>query len=467
MSLETLRTAIVKITAYPAPFDWKQPYNKNLGGSPGSGTGFVAENVKSTNREELYIVTAYHVVSFSARILVELSDAHHSGGPVEARMVAYSASLDVAIIAADIPMPPWLVPLPMGNSDNLKPNSEVQAAGFPLRKGFQMTTGYVSGRLPNQVQIDAAVNPGNSGGPLILVESSEVVAVVIAQIAPDAAQNVNFASPLEEMKKALLPRLEREPEKMTSVPQISLNLELARTDPDLRQTYDESEHGAYISFVHPKSQLHKKGVTVGDLLMEVDKVAVDMRGNVRVKWWLYEALSVDTLFARMTDKQRYRVTVMKPSGKMIQDVELEAEADLNTYRDIDAESEEVQYSVKGGLVVQPLSHNLMEADKWLQHRYWYVMKRPELRASSLLVVTYVMPESPFTTMSTIQAGDVIVKVGNKPVRTLKEYEAAFDTQGELVVLHTYLGAVSCATRKNINSVLEKIEEKVRPLNRKV
>ena len=118
MGLDAFRTAVVRITNYSTPFDWEQPYNKNLTAPPGTGTGFVVEGIRAPNPDETYVVTAYHVVSFGTTLWVEFSDAHYKGKPVEARLVAYSVALDAAVIAAALAPPEWLVPLTIGASDD-------------------------------------------------------------------------------------------------------------------------------------------------------------------------------------------------------------------------------------------------------------------------------------------------------------------------------------------------------------
>ena len=467
IDLDALRTAVVKITCYTRPFDWQQPFNKNLSAAPGTGTGFVLKEVQSTKADTTYVVTAYHVVSFGQRLLVEFSDAHYLGGPVEATLVAYSVSLDAAVISVPVAMPSWLQPLKMATSDALKPSDQVQAAGFPLRKGFQMTAGYVSGRSsnPERVQIDAAINPGNSGGPLVLMDEGQVIGIVVSAYKPDAAQNMNYASPIEEVNRALFALLLAATDTFPiTAPQLALNIDVVRTDPALRATYkgDTDTEGAYISYVHPRSQFHAMGARAGDLLYRVDNVPVDIRGNVRVTWWPFEALPVGALLARMTEGQELDVAVLSRKRGIVQQKVLRTERELAVFRDLDAEAEAVPFCIKGGLVVQPLSVNLMGASDQIRQRLWYVFNRPELRADSLLVVSYVLPESPFTTMGTIHAGDVIVRVNDRRVGTLAEYERAFESAGSstVVVLHTYFGDIACATTESLDAIEEQLRKRL-------
>lgn len=458
--LDALRTAVVKITAHSRPFDWQQPYNRNLAGRSGTGTGFVLEEVQRGD-SEVCIVTAYHVVDFGERLLVELSDVHHEGGPIEATLVLYSASLDVAVITIPIPTPEWMRPLRTAQSDALRPNTQVQAAGFPLRKGFQMTFGNISGRGATRVQVDAAINPGNSGGPLVLVDENTVVGVVVSGYDAADAQNMNYATPIEEVRRSLFPQMPPPGAPVPfSAPQLSLNLDIVRINPELKATMKGCSEGggAYVAFVIPGSALHECGVRKGDLLCAVGGHSVDIRGNVRCEWWPFEALPPDSVLQRMKEGDPLTVQFWSQTegGRT---ATVAAERDRSTFRAYDPESEEIDYALEGGVVVQMMSENLMEASKRLQLGYGFVFRQPRLRAHSLLTVSYILPSSPFTTMGVLHEGVVIVQVNDTRVGTLAEYREAFARarrEAPVVILHTYFGDIACATPQSIAALDEEV-----------
>ena len=167
---------------------------------PGSGSGFLIDKAG-------YILTNNHVIEAAQRITVTLSD----GRSFKAEVIGADAAIDVALL--HIEGAPDLPEAPLGNSDQLRVGEWVCAIGNPLGYVHSVTVGVVSfvGRklydpsLDNYIQTDAAINFGNSGGPLINTRG-EVVGINAA-VSPRTS-SIGFAVPINEAV-AVLPQLKR------------------------------------------------------------------------------------------------------------------------------------------------------------------------------------------------------------------------------------------------------------------
>lgn len=151
------------------------------------------------------ILTSLHVVANATGIRLTFADGTQSG----AQVVVRQPENDIAVLRANQP-PALLVPAILGNPNALRVGDEAFVVGNPLGLYSSMSAGVISGldrsfkptngshRLHNLIQIDAAVNPGNSGGPL-LNRHGHVVGIVTALVNPteqDVFIGIGFAVPI-------------------------------------------------------------------------------------------------------------------------------------------------------------------------------------------------------------------------------------------------------------------------------
>jgi S1-C subfamily serine protease len=167
-----------------------------------SGTGFVWDAAGD-------IVTNNHVVSGTTDVAVRLS----TGGGLEADIVGRAPNYDLAVIRLRDPQAP-LRPVAVGSSADLRIGQYAFAIGNPFGLDQSLTFGVISAlhrRLPTSsghqitdvIQTDAAVNPGNSGGPL-LDSSGRVVGVNTAIISPSGSNaGIGFAIPIDVVNRVV------------------------------------------------------------------------------------------------------------------------------------------------------------------------------------------------------------------------------------------------------------------------
>jgi S1-C subfamily serine protease len=164
----------------------------------GLGSGVVVD-------VEGHILTSLHVVEKANTIQVTFADGTQS----EAEIVAAQPENDIAVLSAIQP-PALIVPAVLGNPNAMRVGDEAFAVGNPFGLYSSMSAGVVSGfdrsfhppegdeQLEGLIQVDAAVNPGNSGGPL-LNRYGQVVAIVVGIVNPtedDFFIGIGFAVPI-------------------------------------------------------------------------------------------------------------------------------------------------------------------------------------------------------------------------------------------------------------------------------
>jgi len=158
------------------------------------------------------ILTNLHVVAGAKRVRVTFADGSES----PAEVIGVRAEHDLAVVKAQ-QVPDDLFPATLRSTHGLRPGDEVVAVGFPFGVGPSASAGVVSGLkreyrspegqriLTNLIQFDAAVNPGNSGGPLVTTDG-EVVGIVTGLLNPTEQRvfvGIGFAVPIENAAGAV------------------------------------------------------------------------------------------------------------------------------------------------------------------------------------------------------------------------------------------------------------------------
>src|SRR5262252_7007754 len=243
---------------FDAPFDSVQPKRDGDPARRGEGTGFIIDADGS-------ILTNHHVIDRAERITVKLAD----GRSLKAHVIGSDPDTDIALIKIDGQS--GLPVAPLGDSSTLRAGEWVVAIGNPLGYEHSVTVGVISylGRklfdasLDNYIQTDAAINFGNSGGPLIN-SRGEVIGINAA--ISSRASSIGFAVPINGAT-AILPQLRAR----GRVSRGYIGIGLRDIDPDLQQSLKLTvARGALVQDVSDDSPGARAGLKPYDTIVAID-----------------------------------------------------------------------------------------------------------------------------------------------------------------------------------------------------
>lgn len=230
-----------------------------------------------------YILTNSHVVDGARRIVVTLADGHDLPG----ELVGEDPDTDTAVIRVTPPNGEKLPVARLGNSEQLQVGQLVVAIGSPAGLQSTVTTGIVSalhrtlpgygGRLIEDIiQTDAAVNPGNSGGPLVN-SRGEVVGINVAIL--QQAQGLSFAIPINTVKW-VASLLMRDGEVRRAI--LGIAGQPGLLPQSLRRSlHIERETAVEVVQVVPGGPAERAGILPGDVITKVDDQLVGTVEDLR------------------------------------------------------------------------------------------------------------------------------------------------------------------------------------------
>lgn len=235
------------------------------------GSGFVIS-------EDGYIVTNNHVIDGADEIMVEF----FSGEELTAKLIGRDPNTDIALLKVESDEPLQFVGF--GDSDVARVGDWVMAMGNPLGQGFSVSVGIISARnralagsYDDYIQTDAAINRGNSGGPLFNMDG-EVVGVNTAILSPNGGSiGIGFS-----MSSAVVSKVVAQLQEFGETRRGWLGVRIQDVDSDVAEALGlESAAGALVTDV-PEGPSMDAGVKAGDVITSFDGVEVeDTRALVR------------------------------------------------------------------------------------------------------------------------------------------------------------------------------------------
>src|SRR5437763_3209316 len=262
---------------FPSPNDGRRrPNSQRDQGNDGDdehaqrsgGSGFIIS-------PDGYILTNNHVVEGATKVDVHYgADAEGNGGhTISAKIVGRDPATAIALLKIDAGND--LPSVPLGDSERIRKGDWAIAIGNPFQFENTLTVGVISAKgrnlglstttqsFENFIQTDAAINFGNSGGPLLNI-NGEVVGINTA-IRGGGAQGLGFATPINTAKR-LLPML-----KSGKVTRGYLGMGIREIDDQAKEAFGLSEaRGALVQSVEPGKPADVAGLKPGDVVADVD-----------------------------------------------------------------------------------------------------------------------------------------------------------------------------------------------------
>ncbi len=400
----TTKQSVQRVRMSPHPFGeegpfgefWRRFFDGPLPENPsprqGLGSGFIIDH-------KGLILTSNHVVKNAEKIEVKLSD----GREFEAEVVGRDPKTDIAVIKiknmGDLPT------APLGNSDSLEVGERVLAIGNPFGLEHTVTAGIVSakgrnigaGPYDNFIQTDASINPGNSGGPLINMKG-QVVGINTAIFSRSGGNvGIGFTIPINLVKE-LLPQLKQD----GKVTRGWVGVAIQRITPEIAESLGLKEAGgALIADVIEDSPAERAELKAGDIIVEFNESKVK------------ESNDLPAIVARTPVGNEVSVKVLRDGREVSLPVTIGELSNEEMVATLDGEEEL-------GLTVQAISPQFAE--------------KLGLDRAEGMVITSVKAGSPGH-VAGLRRGDVILKMGGKPIRNLADFSAAVENaKKEKIVL---------------------------------
>ena len=350
------------------------------------------------------IVTNNHVIDNAIDIKVTLDD----GTELPAKLLGADAKSDLAVLKVQAPHP--LSTIAWGDSDKLKLGDQILAIGNPFGIGTTVTAGIVSARgrdlhsgpYDDFIQIDAPINHGNSGGPLV-DRDGNVVGINTAIYSPNGGSvGVGFAIPSDEAK-TIVAKLQKD----GSIDHGYLGVQIQPVTQDVADAVGLSKpEGALVAAVSDGTPAAHAGVKIGDIVTAV--------GSENVK----TPKDLSRLVADLSPGAKETLTVWR-GGKTV-DVNVTVGGNEDTQKQAAVESS----GDLGQAAGQPsLGIGLADLTPDIRQQ----LNLPHGVAGAL--VANVKPDKSAAAAG-IQPGDVIVSVNDKPVHDARDVKTAVADAGK-------------------------------------
>ncbi len=433
---ENSENAVVQLFVQVSAFNWLEPY-KTPRQYEAYGTGFFIDN-------QGHIVSNYHVIEEASGIQLQLPAFGKRRFDVE--IVGVNPQRDVAllklakksfdVITNKLKKIPFLR---LGDSDKIRSTNDVLVLGYPFgHDKLKTTKGIISARQflsddpffhgDSYLQIDAALNPGNSGGPSFN-KAGEIIGINTSFYAE--AQNIGYIIPINDVKNII-----NELHSMKLQRKSLLGAKFGNdSETNIAQFLNNPpESGWYISRVFKDTILENSGIKEGDMLYKINGYKVDTHGELDVPW-SESKVTIFDIINRMAIGETVKLTIYRNGNPLEITFKLETPTPL-PIRFVYPELEKVDYELIGGMVVMSLTLNHVEIlSKYNPHLVKYYKRENQYKP--YLILTHIIPNSQTQKARSLEVGQILEEVNGKKVKTPKDFRLAIENnQGKFLSVKT-------------------------------
>ncbi|MBQ2314971.1 MAG: Do family serine endopeptidase [Treponema sp.] len=354
------------------------------------GSGVIVRKTGKT----VYVLTNNHVAGKATTIKIKLNDEREFDG----KLVGADERMDIALVSFEsddksIPV------ASLGDSDAVQQGDIVLALGSPLGYFASVTQGIVSatgrsggqiGSISDFIQTDAAINQGNSGGPLVNIYGEVIGINTWIASQSGGSQGLGFSIPINNIKTAI--------DQFIASGKISygwLGVSLVDVGAEYKKDLgiNEKQTGAFASEIFMNSPAMKGGIQAGDFIIALDG---------------HEVKSVDQLVREVGNLQAGKTakfTVLRGKNKVELSVKIEERS---------SEVSSDNSKLWPGFIAAPLTETVRKSIKLTDKNVKGV------------IVSNIQEKTPAAALR-LQNGDVITAVNDKKISSVEEFYAALDT----------------------------------------
>lgn len=365
--------------------------------NPNQGQRMVAQGSGFIIRSDGYIVTNNHVVENASKITVKLLDERE----YEAKVIGTDPHSDIAVIkipAKDLPT------VTLGDSDKVQVGEWVVAMGNPLGLSHSLSAGIISAVGRNSmgianyesfIQTDAAINMGNSGGPLIDLEGNVIGINTAILTRSGGYMGIGFAIPIN-MAKSVIDQLMKDGKVVRGY----LGIKIQPLTQDLADSFgSKTKHGVLVVQTMKDGPADKGGLKQGDVITNIDGNDVKNMGTFRND------------VAAMKPATQHKFTIIrqgKPQALLITVGDLEASAGV-------AVTDQIQIVNKLGLSIQNITPD--------------IAPKIGVEAGSGVVIAEVKPNS-IAQFTGLARGMVILELNGVKITNVEQFKQQLEKSGK-------------------------------------